>query len=235
MTEKRTTVREKAKQIAKLLRKEHPDYFYLKELFKHLRYQLGIIVAKTPKNLPYVPTEEEIRKYYGIVFQSQNMQNVVIIKTMLYTGVRVTELVNIKIEDVDLTNCNIRINNGKGGKDRIVPFPQGFKEVIALHIKNKKADGATYLFESSWKRPYSARGIRKMLMQYTKAAGMNRSISPHKLRHFLFTWMKKQGIDDALIQPYSGHQTRQSLEVYSKLSIADAQKEYEKVIKQFPV
>jgi integrase/recombinase XerD len=47
--------------------------------------------------------------------------------------------------------------------------------------------------------------------------------------------MKKQGIDDALLQPYSGHQSRQSLEVYSKLSITEAQKEYEKAIKHFPL
>ena len=59
---------------------------------------------------------------------------------------------------------------------------------------------------------------------------MKQSISPHKLRHFLFTWLKKQGIEDALIQPYSGHESRQSLEIYSKLSIGDAQKSYENVI-----
>ena len=51
----------------------------------------------------------------------------------------------------------------------------------------------------------------------------------------LFTWMKKRGVDDALIQPYSGHKSRQSLEVYSKLSITEAKKEYEKVIRDFPV
>ena len=61
------------------------------------------------------------------------------------------------------------------------------------------------------------------------------SISPHKLRHFLFTWLKKQGVEDALIQPYSGHESRQSLEIYSKLSIGDAQKEYDTVIKNFPI
>ena len=72
-------------------------------------------------------------------------------------------------------------------------------------------------------------------MKYTKEAGIDHSISPHKLRHFLFSWMKKKGVDDALIQPYSGHESRQSLEIYSKLSIADAQKEYENVIKKFPV
>jgi integrase/recombinase XerD len=53
-------------------------------------------------------------------------------------------------------------------------------------------------------------------LHYTKEAGLPNSISPHKLRHFLFTWLKKQGIDDALIQPYSGHESRQSIEIYSK-------------------
>ena len=68
-------------------------------------------------------------------------------------------------------------------------------------------------------------------MNYTKEAGIEHSISPHKLRHFLFTWMKKKGVDDALIQPYSGHDSRQSLEIYSKLSLGDCQPEYEKKIK----
>ncbi|WP_315792089.1 tyrosine-type recombinase/integrase [Fischerella sp. JS2] len=60
-------------------------------------------------------------------------------------------------------------------------------------------------------------------------------MSPYRLRHFLLTWLKKQGIDDALIQPYSGHSSRQSLEVYSRLSIGEAQKEYDSVIGKFPV
>jgi integrase/recombinase XerD len=75
----------------------------------------------------------------------------------------------------------------------------------------------------------------KILARYADEAGLNKSISPHKLRHFLFTWLKKQGIDDALIQPYSGHASRKSLEVYSQLSLADAQIEYDKALCKFPV
>ncbi len=82
---------------------------------------------------------------------------------------------------------------------------------------------------------YTDRGIRKILAVYSKEAGMKHSISPHKLRHFLFTWLKKQGIEDALIQPFSGHESRKSLEVYSKLSIGDAQESYENAISKFPV
>ena len=64
---------------------------------------------------------------------------------------------------------------------------------------------------------------------------MKHSISPNKFRHFLFTWMKKQGVDEALIQPYSGHESRQSLEIYSKLSIGEAQESYENIIKKFTI
>ena len=85
------------------------------------------------------------------------------------------------------------------------------------------------------RNPYSDRGIRKILEKYSKIAGIDKNISPHKLRHFLFTWLKKQGIDDALIQPYSGHETRQSLEVYSRLSLDKAQDSYDSHIKDFPV
>jgi hypothetical protein len=55
------------------------------------------------------------------------------------------------------------------------------------------------------------------------------------LWHFLFTWLKTQGIDDALIQPYSGHDSRTSLEIYSKITLADAQDTYNQIIDQFPV
>ncbi|HEY9757516.1 MAG TPA: tyrosine-type recombinase/integrase [Oculatellaceae cyanobacterium] len=77
-----------------------------------------------------------------------------------------------------------------------------------------RTKGANYLFESSWKKRYTDRCIRKILERYQEQAGLTKSISPHKLRHFLFTWLKKQGINDALIQPYSGHASRQSLEIY---------------------
>jgi integrase/recombinase XerD len=232
----RTPVKEKAKQLIKLLKAEHPDYNYLREIFRQIRKDLNIQVnASTTKKLPQVPTEEEIAKYYEAVWKSRNMQHVVMIKTLLYTGVRVTELIHIKLSDIDFDRCQMRINEGKGKKDRIVPYPNAFREILAIHVDNAKKNKQTFLFESSWKKPYTDRGIRKILAQYTKKAGIEHSISPHKLRHFLFTWMKKQGVDDALLQPYSGHESRASLEIYSKLSLNDAQPVYDSKIKDFPV
>jgi len=230
----RTPVRQKAIQLAKTLNQEKPDYNYIRELFRHLRKELGIEATHQPKKPLYIPTEEEVHKYYNAVWQSRNMHHVILIKTLLYTGVRVSELINIKIDDVDFDHCQIKIPHKKK-KVRDVPFPTAFKETLAMHANAAEEKGKTYLFESSWKKPYTDRGIRRILAVYTKIAGMPYSISPNKLRHFLFAWLKKQGIDDALIQPYSGHKSMLSFDVYSRLSTGDAHAEYDSVIGKFPV
>ncbi len=231
----RTPPKKKAKELAKYFRAERPDYPYLKSIFRALREELEIQVPKTPVRLPEVPTEEEMRLFYQAVWNCRNFTDMVLIKTLFYTGVRVSELVAIRIECVDVERCQIRITQGKGSKDRQVPFPLAFRELLAMHIKQMRDKGATYLFESIRKHKYTDRGVRKMLERYARAAGITRSMSPHKWRHFLFTWLKKEGIDDALIQPYSGHTTRQSLEIYSKLSLADAQPSYNQAMERFPV
>ena len=235
MNATRTPAKKKAKELVTHLRSERPDYAYLKQVFRELRAELAISVPRAPKRLPHVPSEEELRRYYDAVWKGRRIGDVVLIKTLLYTGLRVSELIQVRLVDVDLDRCQLRVNLGKGKKDRIVPFPDAFKEALAAHMAALHAKDATYLFESSWKKPYSDRGVRRMLERYADAAGMARNVSPHQLRHFLFTWLKKQGIDDALIQPYSGHASRQSLEIYSRLAIGDAQEEYERVIGRFPV
>lgn len=196
--------------------------------------ELGVDVAREPKKLPYVPTEDELRRWYETVWQTRRGPDIVLIKTLLYTGARVSELVAIRLDDVDLDNCRIRINNGKGGKGRIVPFPPAFKETLPLHLDQRQRVGGDHLFESSWRKPYSTRGVRAMLARYAHDAGLEHNMAPHRLRHFLFTWLKTQGIDDALIQPYSGP-TRQSLEIYSRLALARSQPVYDDVIRRFPV
>ncbi len=234
-TPQRTPPKRKARQLAKYLRAERPDYPYLKELFRHLRTELGVAVTHQPDRLPYVPTEDEIRRYYQTVWNGRRSGDIVLIKTLLYTGVRVAELVAIRLDDVDLDACRIRITHGKGAKDRVVPFPPTFRETLALHIDRARERGASHLFESSWKKPYSTRGVRALLARYAHQAGLAHNMAPHRLRHFLFTWLKTQGIDDALIQPYSGHASRQSLEIYSRLALTDAQQTYDQTIGRFPV
>ena len=84
-----------------------------------------------------------------------------------------------------------------------------------MHLQDMKKSHAKYLFESNRKKKYTDRAVRYILNKYSKKAVMDQPIFPHALRHFLFTWLKKQNIDDALIYPFSGHESRKSLEIYS--------------------
>lgn len=224
-----------AKQLVNLLKHERPDYVYLSDVFKHVRSQLEVKVKKQSRSLPFVPTDEEMKRFYNLVWTSENRMHALIIKTLAYTGVRVAELVNIKLVDVDLEGCQMRVIEGKGKKDRRVPFPPAFKETLALHMEGMRKIGSAYLFESTWKKPFSCEGVRKMIAKYSKKANISQQLSPHKFRHFLLTYLKKQGIDDALIQPFSGHESRKSLEIYSRLSLGDAQPEYNKAVALFPI
>ena len=98
----------------------------------------------------------------------------------------------IRLADVDFKRCQIRIDGGKGDKSSIVPlFPEQFKQILSMHVKGMKGKGATHLFESSGKKQYADHGIRKILQKYATAADFEKTMSLHKLRHFLFTWLKK--------------------------------------------
>ena len=75
----RTPAKRKARQLAKHLRAERPDYAYLKQVFRHLRDELGVEVERAPKKLPHVPTEHEIRAFYEAVWIARRGQDVVMI------------------------------------------------------------------------------------------------------------------------------------------------------------
>lgn len=225
----------RGKKIALLLKKESDSPLYLKEVLRTLRKEINIVTPRKERPILYIPTEEEISLYYETVWQAQNMMHVILLKTLLYTGVRVSELVNIEIDHIDFKKLQIEIPSKKNKNPRSVPFPHNFREILALYANSMREKGATYLFESSRKKHYTERGIRKILAIYTKKAGIKGKISPQRLRHFLFSWMKKQGIESAFIQTYSGHKRSESLALYDKLSIDEAQKSYNTVIGKFPI
>ena len=114
MTPNRTPPKKKAKELAKYFRAERADYSYLKSVFRALREELEISVPRAPQRLPEVPTEEELSRFYQAVWNCRNFADMVLIKTLFYTGVRVSELVAIRMTEVDIERCQIRITQGKG-------------------------------------------------------------------------------------------------------------------------
>ena len=233
----RTPVREKAKQIASLLSQEQPDYDYLRELFRHLRKELSVSVPKTEKAIKKIPSQEDIEKFYTTLKNDSNNKNKIMLQTLLYTGVRVSELINIKITDVDFNTCQIQIQKGVRGQKRTVFFPSSFKELLEKQVLSIQKRGGVYLFESSWNKPYTDRGIRKIMSIYSKKANIENPLSPNIIRTFLLSWLKEQDIEDDMLLLYSGHESRYALDQYNKnetFGIDEIQLEYESTIQKLP-
>jgi integrase/recombinase XerD len=112
MNTERTSPKKKAKELAKYLRAERPDYPYLKSVFRALREELEVPVPQREVRLPEVPTEDEIRRFYQAVWNCRNFADMVLIKTLFYTGARVSELVVMRLDEVDVERCQIRISLG---------------------------------------------------------------------------------------------------------------------------
>ncbi|MDO9529078.1 MAG: tyrosine-type recombinase/integrase [Syntrophales bacterium] len=169
-----------AGQITRLLRKQRPDSIYVKKVFQYVRQNLALKRETVrSKRLPELMTEDELNRFYKAVWQTSNRSHMVMLKLILFTGIRNEELVNITIENVDLDSARIRINHGKGDKDRYVLFPQYFRGELAQYVSIQKESGAVYLFESNRVQKYSTRWIREIVKKYAKMAGITKRVHPH--------------------------------------------------------
>ena len=157
------------------------------------------------------------------------MQNILIAKIILYTGISVKNLVKIRIENIHINDGIINIDN-RHDKQTIF-FPLLLKEELIIYITSVIKLGNVFLFESVRKQAYSERGIRKILINQARDSETLHLTTAYKLRQFLLSWMKKQNISSRLMSFLSKH----SLDNMSSLNIKDIRREYDKVISHFPV
>ena len=231
----RITPKEMAKKLVKLLRPNRPDYLYLKQVFKHTRQMLEVNVEKSRKRLPELLTDQELVAFYEAVWNARNTSHLVMIKLLIYTGIRNAELTNVQIKDVDLTNCTVRIEQGKGKKDRYVLFPMSFRGELAQYLEKQKRSGAKFLFESNRLGSFSTRRIRQIIKEYSDQSGIEKRVYPHLFRHQIITYLTRKGIISPKLQLLSGHSEEKSLAIYRDLALADVAEEYESAMQMFPV
>ncbi len=127
-----------ARKLVRLLRPVHPDYSYLKKVFQHTRELLQVRPGKVEKRLPELLTDEELLAFYEAVWNARQPVHMVMIKLLIFTGVRNAELASVRLKDVDLNNCQLRIEQGKGKKDRNVLFPKSFRGELAQYLGSQK-------------------------------------------------------------------------------------------------
>ena len=153
------------------------------------------------------------------------------LETLFATGIRISELVNLKIQDVDLESGILKVM-GKGSKERLIPTD----DIAVNHLKNylnnyrytllKKNKNTDYLFINNLGNKISRVGFYKIIKKEAIRANIKKDISPHTIRHTFATILLKNGADLRVIQELLGHSDIKTTQIYTHLIQEQLKKEY---------
>ncbi len=183
----------------------------------------NIAHPKIRKDLPKVLSEEEVDRLLNMpLVDCYSYRNKAMLELMYSSGLRVSELINLKVIDVDLDMALVRIF-GKGSKERIIPLGDyalsALKEYIIYHrpslLKNKTSD---YLFLSSRGDKMSRQAFFRILQKLAVTQNIKTEFSPHTLRHSFATHLLKHGADLRSIQELLGHSDISSTQIYTHIT-----------------
>ena len=163
---------------------------------------------RSEKKLPKVIDGEFIKSQLQKI---QNLKHKAILTLTYSVGLRVSEIINLKIEDIDSKRMLIHIKNAKGRKDRIVPLSQTVLELLREYYKQFRPN--TYLFNGQKTSQYSIGSCQKIYKHY-----IDNQSSIHTLRHSSFTNLLENGTDIRLIQALAGHSNVKTTEIYTHVS-----------------
>ena len=182
----------------------------------------GIKAPKLEKKLPTYLTNEEIAKLFNIrLTKPVDYRNKAILEVMYATGARISEVINLELNQIDFEECIIRVV-GKGKKERIIPLDDVAIEVLDNYINNYrpfliKNETCNYVFLNKNGEKISRQMIFKILKNLANKAGINKEISPHTLRHSFASNLLNNGADLRVIQELLGHENLETTEIYSHL------------------
>lgn len=172
-----------------------------------------IKTPKIPKSLPAVLTKEEVK---NLIDAAGSDKTKLIIKLIYSAGLRVSECVKLKVEDINFNENIIHIKSGKGQKDRISLLSTITAEHIKKYILTLEKDEKN-LFPGK-EETLSTRNIQKIVQKAAKRAGINKKTTPHTLRHSFATHLLENGTDIRLIQELLGHSSIATTELYTHVS-----------------
>lgn len=184
--------------------------------------EIGLVLSLRPKkeySLPNVLSQKEVR---AILSSFRNTKHRTIFFLIYSGGLRISEVVSLKISDIDSGRGVIRIRNSKGAKDREVPLSQ--KALNQLRVYYKGYRPKDYLFEGQFGGPYSTRSIQALFRRAIRECGIKRKATVHTLRHSYATHLLENGTDLRIIQELLGHKSSKTTEIYTHVSHQTKQK-----------
>lgn len=186
---------------------------------------------KQAKNLPKVLSEEEVFTLLDInTVTDFDFRNKAMLELMYSSGLRVSELINLNVNDIDLKNCLVRIF-GKGSKERIIPLNDYATEALKIYILDHrynlfKHGENNYLFLNNHGEKMTRQGFFKILKKIAIEKNIKTNFSPHTLRHSFATHLLKHGADLRSIQELLGHSDISSTQIYTYVSNERLQENY---------
>ena len=195
----------------------------------------AVRTPKQDKKLPRFLEYEEVKRLLETPPMNTwlGARDRAIMETLYSTGIRVSELVALNMEDVDFLGEVVHVR-GKGKKERIAPIGASALQTIQhyMEFRNKRAQNnnnfdSKVLFVNKHGRRLSTRSVRRKMDKYLKMAGLDPAISPHTLRHSFATHMLNNGADLRSVQELLGHQSLSTTQVYTHLTTTRLKEVYE--------
>lgn len=222
----KSTVRRKISAIRSFYK-----YLYNNELIKKNPF-LFLSLPKKEKKLPRFVNYEDL----DLILNTPNLEtdtglrDRLILELLYGTGIRVSELCNIKINDIDYKNKSIRII-GKGDKERIVLFGQYCKEILDKYLKDTrpnliKEKNHDYLILSNSGLKINVATVQKILSDILKSASIKKNITPHVFRHTFATHLLNEGCDILTVKELLGHSSLDTTQIYTHVSNEKLRKVY---------
>ncbi len=188
--------------------------FYYDEILKK-----NIVTFKTPKiekKLPVVLNKEEVK---SLIQAAPSYKSRLIIKTLYSSGLRISECLGLKINDLELEQRIGWVRKGKGGKDRMFILSENLIRDLNKYLQNHQGE---YLFSEN--KPLTPRNIQKIIHNSAKLAGIKKKVTPHTLRHSFATHLLEAGVDVRKIQELLGHSDLSTTQIYTKVSSTELKK-----------
>lgn len=219
------------------------NYIYLVTVVCKKFFEFGSIyilnevqTPKRTKSLPKHLNEKEVESLIN-AFDNEsncnseykklvNLRNKVILALLYSSGLRVSELVTLETDNIDLHERTMRIR-GKGGKDRIVLFDDETKVLIEDYI-DKKSVNDEYLFVNRSGNHLTPRYIQMMIKCHAEKAGIKKKVTPHILRHSFATHLLRNGVDIRAIQQLLGHSNLSTTQIYTSVDMRTLKSVYDR-------
>lgn len=183
---------------------------------------LSISQPKLRKTLPKVLSVEEVDKILNIKLNTKyDYRNKAMLELMYSTGIRISELINIKTHDLNINNCTLKVM-GKGSKERIIPVGDIALKYLKIYIDNYRTyfirKNTDYLFLNSRGTIMTRQAFFKIVKKIAQEKNIKTEFSPHTLRHSFATHMLENGADLRIIQELLGHSSLSTTQIYTNVS-----------------